>query len=62
MWPRSRRGCRSFTRRSARRRGRTSAREIGRGLKVRGDRDFLAQALANLLDNAVKYTPAGGAG
>ena len=35
--------------------------EIGRGLMVRGDRDFLAQALANLLDNAVKYTPAGGA-
>ncbi len=35
--------------------------EIGRGLMVRGDRDFVAQALANLLDNAVKYTPAGGA-
>ena len=35
--------------------------EIGRGLKVRGDRDFVAQALANLLDNAVKYTPQGGA-
>ena len=35
--------------------------EIGAGLRVRGDRDFLAQALANLLDNAVKYTPAGGA-
>jgi signal transduction histidine kinase len=28
---------------------------------VRGNREFLAQALANILDNAVKYTPAGGA-
>jgi signal transduction histidine kinase len=35
--------------------------ELGRGLIVRGDGAFLAQALANLLDNAVKYTPAGGA-
>jgi len=30
-------------------------------LTARGDREFIAQALANLLDNAVKYTPAGGA-
>ena len=31
------------------------------GLSVRGNQEFLAQALANVLDNAVKYTPAGGA-
>jgi signal transduction histidine kinase len=37
------------------------AAELGAGLQVRGNREFLAQALANLLDNAVKYTPAGGA-
>lgn len=30
-------------------------------LTVRGNREFLAQALANILDNAVKYTPPGGA-
>lgn len=30
-------------------------------LTLRGDRGFIAQALANLLDNAVKYTPQGGA-
>lgn len=35
--------------------------ELTRGLMVRGNREFLAQALANLLDNAVKYTPSGGA-
>ena len=28
---------------------------------ARGNQEFLAQALANLLDNAVKYTPSGGA-
>jgi signal transduction histidine kinase len=35
--------------------------ELDRGLMVRANREFLAQALANILDNAVKYTPAGGA-
>ena len=35
--------------------------ELTKGLQVRGNREFMAQALANLLDNAVKYTPAGGA-
>ncbi len=35
--------------------------EMATGLTVRGNREFLAQALANLLDNAVKYTPTGGA-
>ena len=34
--------------------------EIEQGVKAFGNRDFLAQALANLLDNAIKYTPAGG--
>jgi signal transduction histidine kinase len=31
-----------------------------RPLRIHGDRDLLFQALANLLDNAIKYTPAGG--
>lgn len=30
------------------------------GARVRGDRDRLEQALGNLVDNAVKYTPPGG--
>ena len=37
------------------------AAELARDLTVRGNREFMAQALANILDNAVKYTPAGGA-
>jgi len=37
------------------------AAELDRDLTVRGNREFLAQALANILDNAVKYTPPGGA-
>ena len=32
-----------------------------RDLRLTGNREFVAQALANILDNAVKYTPAGGA-
>ncbi len=35
--------------------------DLTRGLAFRGNREFVAQALANLLDNAVKYTPPGGA-
>ena len=35
--------------------------EIAGGLTVRANRAFIAQALANLIDNAIKYTPAGGA-
>ncbi len=33
---------------------------LERGVVIRGDRDLLFQALANLFDNAIKYTPVGG--
>jgi signal transduction histidine kinase len=39
--------------------GLTFTSDIERGLEIRGDRALLAQAIANLLDNAVKYTPPG---
>ncbi|MEQ7156178.1 sensor histidine kinase [Brevundimonas aurifodinae] len=35
--------------------------EIEKGLLIEGARPFLAQALANVIDNAIKYTPTGGA-
>ena len=35
--------------------------EIERGLMVEANQPFLAQALANVIDNAIKYTPSGGA-
>lgn len=33
---------------------------VNGAVKVRGDRDLLFQAMANLVDNAIKYTPAPG--
>jgi signal transduction histidine kinase len=39
--------------------GKVLALEIQPGLSVRGNRHLLAQALGNLLDNAIKFTPAG---
>jgi signal transduction histidine kinase len=35
--------------------------ELTPGLTMKGNREFIAQAVSNLLDNAVKYTPEGGA-
>jgi signal transduction histidine kinase len=35
--------------------------EVQRKLMMKGNREFIAQALANLIDNSMKYTPKGGA-
>jgi signal transduction histidine kinase len=34
--------------------------DVGHRLNVRGDRDLLLEAIANLVDNAIKFTPEGG--
>jgi len=40
--------------------GQTLVVESTAALSIRGDRDLLFQALANLVDNAIKYSPQGG--
>jgi two-component system phosphate regulon sensor histidine kinase PhoR len=46
--------------RPAARKGVALVNQVPPDLRVRADRDRLAQILVNLVDNAVKYTPAGG--
>ena len=41
-------------------RGQRLVTDIAEGLELSGDRDLVLQAVANLLDNAIKFTPPGG--
>jgi signal transduction histidine kinase len=45
---------------AARERGQQLDLVTGEGVEIGGSRDLLAQAVGNLLDNAIKYTPQGG--
>jgi signal transduction histidine kinase len=45
---------------ATREKGQTLELSTGRDAEITGSRELLAQALGNLLDNSIKYTPAGG--